>query len=60
MDTNLTSISTFGWFSDSDTSDNPFMLFGWYDTISTIIGGPPEIVFRDLFITRATYITFER
>jgi len=60
MDTDLTSISTFGWFQEKSIVEDltPVSTFGWWFDLADIIDNPDIISFI-LCISRTIEIDFD-
>ena len=62
LDTDLTSISTFGWFQEKTIEEDltPISTFGWWFDIADDIVARPDIIRFILNINRILEIEFER
>lgn len=63
MDTDLTSISTHGWFVEENIESElkAVSIFGWYYDTAAIIGsGLPDIIYLTLKLNKQLNMGFER
>jgi hypothetical protein len=61
IDTDLTSISTFGWFQEKSIIEDltPISTFGWWFDLGDIVENPDIINFI-LFVNKTIEFNFER